>query len=192
MSPLASADILVRVDTLDQLYNAPAIDPFSDKPSIILGEAALPYVIRQELGHGARDWHGRRLVIQLPPDQITPDLQPRVVNAVRKFAEAKYADNEALIHISRQRSLIGLGIAILIASILLVILVVLTSTVLASSPDAVKVILTGIVTIFIWSTVWNPWDRFVYEWIEPWRENLILRKIMALDIVVQPETISAG
>ena len=192
MSPNASADILIRIDSLEQLFNAPAIDPFSDKTVAILGVPALPYFIQKELGRGSRDWRGSRLVIQLPPDQITPDLQPRVVVAVRRYAEAKQAQNEALIRISRRRSLIGLSIAILIASILLAILVILTNTVLASSTDAVKVILTGIVTIFIWSTVWNPWDRLVYEWIEPWRENLILRKFMAMDIIVQPEPIVAA
>ena len=192
MSPNASADFLIRVDALDQLFNAPDINPFSDKPAVILGEAAFPYFIRQELGRGSRDWRGRRLIIQLPPDQISPGLQSQIVNAVRKYAEVKHADNEALIRISRRRSLIGLTIAILIAATLLVFLVIITNTILASSSDAVKIILTGIVTIFIWSTVWNPWDRFVYEWIEPWRENLILRKIMALDIIVQPEPMPAA
>jgi hypothetical protein len=188
----SSANILIRIDSIDQLFNGSAINPFSDKPAVILGEAALPYFIQQELGRGSRDWSGSRLIIQMPPEQISPDLKPQVVAAVRKYAEAKQAQNEALIRISRRRSLIGLSIAILIASSLLAVLVVLTNTVLASSSDAVKVILTGVVTIFIWSTVWNPWDRLVYEWIEPWRENLILRKIMTMDIVVQPEPIAAA
>lgn len=181
------ADILIRIDSIDQLFNGSAVNPFSDKPAVILGEAALPYFIQKELGRGSRDWRGSRLIIQLPSDQISPGLQSQIVNAVRKYAEAKQTQNEALIRISRRRSLIGLSIAIIIATLLLAVLVVLTNTVLASSTDAVKVILTGVVTIFIWSTVWNPWDRLVYEWIEPWRENLILRKIMALDIIVQPE-----
>jgi hypothetical protein len=191
MNTHASADVVIRIDTIEQLFNDPAIDPFSEKPPIILGKAALAHAIRQELGRGLRDWRGRRLIIQLPPDQVSPDLQPQVANAVRKYAEAKRAENIALMRISRQRSLVGLVMAMIIAAGLLAFLVIVTNTVLASSSDTLKGLLVGIVTIFIWSTVWNPWDRLVYEWIEPWLENRILNNITLVDIVVQPEPISA-
>jgi hypothetical protein len=191
MSPNASIDVLIRIDTIDQLFNDPAIDPFSDKPSVIIGEAALRYSIRQKLGRGLRDWSGKRLIIQLPPDQITPGLQAQVVNAVRRYAETKRAENEVSIRVSRNRSLVGLMIAIGIAIVLVVLLTIATNTLFANSSDAVKVLLTGLVTIFIWSTVWNPWDRLIYEWIEPWLENRILHSITAMEIVVQPEPISA-
>jgi hypothetical protein len=102
----------------------------------------------------------------------------------------KITENNALIRISRWRSLIGLILAIVIAGILLAILLIVTSTLLAAASDTVKGIFAGLITIFIWSTVWNPWDRLVYEWIEPWRENRILRSIMKMEIIVQEEPVS--
>jgi hypothetical protein len=191
MSSPASADILIRIDTIDQLFNDPAINPFSDKTPVILGEAALPLVIRQSLSGGLLGRHGKRLIIQLPPDQISPDLQSQVVNAVLRYAKVKRADNDASIRISRWHSLRGLIMAILIATVLLTILVILNNTILAGASDAVIGIVAGLVTIFIWSTVWNPWDRLVYEWMEPWLENRILHKITLMEILVQPEPISA-
>jgi hypothetical protein len=191
MSPNASSDVLIRIDTIDQLFNAPAIDPFSDKPAVVLGEAALRYAIRQKLGRGLRDWSGKRLIIQLPPDQITPGLQTQVVNAVRRYAETKRAENKVSIRVSRNHSLVGLMIAISIAFVLLALLTIATNTLFANSSDAVKVLMTGLVTIFIWSTVWNPWDRLIYEWIEPWLENRILHNITTMEIVVQAEPTSA-
>ena len=77
--------------------------------------------------------------------------------------------------------------AIIVAGILLAILGILTSTVLANSSDVVKGIIAGLVTIFIWSTVWNPWDRLVYEWMDPWLENRILHRITLMEIIVRPE-----
>jgi hypothetical protein len=191
MSANASTDILISIDTVDQLFNGSSINPFSDKPIVILGEAGLPYAIHQELGHGLRNWQGKRLVIQVPPDQINPDLQQQLINAVKKYAIAKIAQNSASIRISRWRSIIGLCLAIAIASALLAILMFLTQTIFSSASDTVIGITTGLVTIFIWSTVWNPWDRLVYEWIEPWRENRILRRLIDMEIVIQPEPISA-
>ncbi len=186
MSANDSADILISIETIDQLFNGSSINPFSDKPIVILGEAGLPYAIHQELGHGLRNWQGKRLVIQLPPNQIKPDLQQQVINAIKKYAKAKIAQNKASIRISRWRSIIGLCLAILIASALLIILLITTQTLLSSTSDTVIGITTGLVTIFIWATVWNPWDRLVYEWIEPWRENRILLSLIDMEIVIQP------
>jgi hypothetical protein len=191
MSPNASADVLIRIDTIDQLFNDPAIDPFSDKPAAILGEAALRHAVKQELGRGLRGWHGKRLIIQLPADQITPDLQTQLVQAVRRYAEAKCAENRASIRVSRSRSLAGLILAIIIASVLVAFLIIATNTVLANASDTLKGLMTGLVTIFIWSTVWNPWDRLIYEWLEPWLENRILHSVSTMEIIVQPELISA-
>ncbi len=191
MSSPTAEDILIRIDTIDQLFNDPAINPFSDKTPVILGEAALPSVIRQSLSGGLLGRQGKRLIIQLPPDQISPDLQSQVVNAVLRYAKVKWEHNDASIRISRWRSLRGLIMAILIAAVLLTILVIITNTILAGASDAVIGIVAGLVTIFIWSTVWNPWDKLVYEWMEPWLENRILHRITLMEILVEPEPVSA-
>jgi len=81
--------------------------------------------------------------------------------------------------------------AVAIACVLLVLLTIATNTVFANSSDAFIVVLTGLVTIFIWSTVWNPWDRLIYEWLGPWLENRLLHNITTMEIVVQAEPISA-
>lgn len=192
MSTAARSDILISIDTIDQLFNGSEINPFSEKPVVVLGEPGLLYTIRQELSRGMHGWRGKRLVIQLPADQVTPGLQERVERGVRNFARLRLAKNDADIRLSRVRSLTGLVVAVIIAVVLLAILGILTSTVLASSSDMVKGLLVGLVTIFIWSTVWNPWDRLIYEWMEPWRENRILRSILAMEIVIQPEPAAAS
>jgi hypothetical protein len=190
MKPYPSADIVIRIDAVDQLFNAPTVDPFSDKPHVVVGDAALLYAIRQELSRGMRDWKGKRLVVQLPPEQISPDLQTKTIEAVRRYAQVKQNQNQNLIRISRFRSLVGLGIAIAIAAVLLIILVLVLNSLLAHASDIVKGMLVGIMTIFIWSTVWNPWERLVYEWVAPWLENRILRSIMLMDIIIRPEPLS--
>jgi hypothetical protein len=187
MSTVAQNDILISIDTLDQLFNSSDINPFSAKPAVILGEPGLPYTIQQEMSRGLPNWRGKRLVIQLPADQVTTDLQKRVEHAVRNFAKARIAKNDADIRLSRVRSLIGLVVAVIIATVLLAVLTVILSTVLATASDTVKGLLAGLVTIFIWSTVWNPWDRLIYEWMEPWRENRILHSLLSMEIVIQSD-----
>jgi hypothetical protein len=180
-------EVVIRVDTVDQLFNAPDIDPFSDKPSIVIGQPALPYYVRQELRRGLRDWKGRRLVIQLPGDQLTEEVQRRTPEAIRRFAAAKCGDNEALIRISRWRALVGLGFAIVIAGALVTVLVIALNTVLAALPETAQALFTGIITIFCWATIWNPWDRLVYEWLGPALENRILASVRTVEIEVRAE-----
>jgi hypothetical protein len=132
------------------------------------------------------------LIIQLPADQITPGLQTQLVTAVRRYAETKRAENLASIRVSRSRSLAGLVLAIAIACVLVLLLTIATNTLFANASDSVKVLLTGLVTIFIWSTVWNPWDRLIYEWLEPWLENRVLHNMTTMEIIVQAEPISAN
>jgi hypothetical protein len=187
MSQESPHDIIIRVDAIDQLFIAPEIDPLSDKPAVVLGEAALSYTVRQALSRGARRWNSRRLIIQLPPDQITPETKSRAVAAVRRYAAVKEEDNNARVRIARQRGWVALGLAIAIAAVALIALVIVVSTVLASASDAVKGLLAGIATIFIWATVWNPVDRLVFEWVGPSLENRILRTLASAEIVIEPE-----
>ncbi|NJD58602.1 MAG: hypothetical protein C3F13_18475 [Anaerolineales bacterium] len=187
MPSIGSKEIMIAIDSVDQLFNESAVNPFSSKPIVVLGEAGLPYAIRQTMSHDLHSWRGKHLVIQLPADQITPELQEQLKDGILRYARAKIEQNDNMIHLSRLRSLVGLCIAILIAAVLLGILALVSQTLLASASDVVIGIVAGLVTIFIWSTVWNPWDRLVYEWIEPWLENRILRCLMTMEIVVQPE-----
>jgi hypothetical protein len=178
-------DIFVQVKDIDELFNAPPIDPLSSNPAAVLGEAGLAYVVRQELGRGLHNWQGRRLVILLPPDQITPELQARVEKAIRHYAMAKKTENEILIRLSRWRSLVGLLFAIFVAGVLALTGLLLTSVIFPSASDTAKALLVGLLTIFIWATVWNPWDRLVFEWVEPYMENRILNSVKTMEIVVQ-------
>jgi len=194
MKQSESQNIVISIDTVDQLFNAGSISPASDKPIVILGEAGLPYAIRQELSHGLRRWQGKRLIIQLPADQVNPGSQLQIVDMIRKYARVKIDENSAMIRLSRTRSLTSLVLAIFIAALLIAFIGIVTNTLLASASDTVKGIFAGLVTIFIWSTVWNPWDRLLYEWIEPWRENRILRNLVTMEIVVQaiPDTLNSN
>jgi len=55
---------------IDQLFNAPAINPFSDKPIAVLGDSAMTRATRRLLGWPLRNWDGARLVIRAYSVQV--------------------------------------------------------------------------------------------------------------------------
>ena len=47
MSPSPAGDIVFRLDTIDQLFNAPDINPFSSEQIDMLGEPAITLIVRR-------------------------------------------------------------------------------------------------------------------------------------------------
>lgn len=99
----------------------------------------------------------------------------------------KKTENEILIRLSRWRSLVGLIFAIFVAGVLALTGLLLTSVIFPSASDTAKALLVGLIMIFIWATVWNPWDRLVFEWVEPYMENRILNSVKTMEIAVQAD-----
>ena len=72
MSTASGSDIVIRLDTIDQLFNAPDINPFSGEEVDVLGEPALLRAVRRLQAHRIRDWDGVKLILELPPTRSLP------------------------------------------------------------------------------------------------------------------------
>ena len=119
MAASTGKDIVVRLDSIDQLFNAPDINPFSDEEVDVLGEPALLRAVRRLQAHRIRHWEGVKLILELPPNQITPDLEARTQEALSRYCAAKIEDNHLTIRLSRLRSLIGLGMVTVISIVVM-------------------------------------------------------------------------
>jgi hypothetical protein len=178
-------DVVLKLNTIGELFNAPDIDPFSENEIDVLGEAALPHAVRQMLARRLRHWHEARLVIQLPPDQITPDLQAQTQAAVRRYCTAKIEDNRLTIRLSRVRSAIGLIIVTVISIAVIVVAWFLFNTIFSPRSDAAGVVAASI-SVFVWVILWNPMDKLLFDWVTPALENRNLRGIMDMELVIEP------
>jgi hypothetical protein len=179
-------DVVLKLNTIGELFNAPDVDPFSENAIDVLGEAALPHAVRQMLARRIRNWHEARLVIQLPPDQITPDLQSRTQAAVRRFCTAKIEENRLTIRLSRVRSAIGLAMVTLISAVVIVVAWLLFKTIFAAVSDTVGVVVAASISVFVWVILWDPMEKLIFDWVTPALENRNLRGIMDMDLVVEP------
>jgi hypothetical protein len=179
-------DVVLKLNTIDELFNAPDVNPFSENDIDVLGEAALPHAVRQMLARRIRHWHDARLVIQLPPDQITPDLQAQTRAAVRRFCTAKIEDNRLTIRLSRVRSAIGLAVVTIISVIVIVVAWLLFNTLFAALSDTIGVVVAASISVFVWVILWDPLEKLLFDWVTPALENRNLRGIMNMELVIEP------
>ena len=180
-------DVVLKLNSIDELFNAPDVNPFSENDIDVLGEAALPHAVRQMLARRIRHWHEARLVIQLPPDQITPDLQAQAQAAVRRFCTAKIEDNRLTIRLSRVRSAIGLAMVTIISAVVVGVAWLLFNTIFAAQADTtVAALVFASISVFVWVILWDPMEKLIFDWVTPALENRNLRGIMDMDLVVEP------
>jgi hypothetical protein len=187
MAISSTKDMAISVATPDQLFNPPAINPFSEKEVEVLGESGLTYIVRQLQAH-RRDWRDMRLLIRLPPDQITPNLQPRLAEAVRRYCRARIEDNLLEIRLTRFRSSVGLGILSAIVVVSIGAAYLLFTTVFAGASNVIQAIVAATISLFAWVSLWDPLEALIFSPIAPVRENFILRRITELEIAVEAET----
>ena len=181
-------DIVIRLDSIDQLFNAPDINPFSDEEVDVLGEPALLRAVRRLQTHRIRNWEGVKLTLELPPDQITPNLEARTQEALSRYCAAKIEDNHLTIRLSRIRSLIGLGMVTVISIVVMGLAYLLFNSLFAGASDTVKGIVAASVSVFVWVILWDPMESLLFNWVEPRLENNILRKLQRVDIVIRPKS----
>jgi len=180
-------NIVIRLDTIDQLFNAPDINPFSDEEVDVLGEPALLRAVRRLQAHRIRDWDQVKLILELPSDQITPHLETRTQEALSRYCAAKIEDNRLQIRLSRVRSLIGLGMVTVISVVIIALAYLLFNSVFDEASDTAKGIVAASISVFVWVILWDPMEKLLFEWVEPRQEINILRKLQGVDIVVRPK-----
>ena len=187
MASTAIEPIVLRVATVDQIFNPPDANPFSSNEDDALGEAALERAVVRLQVRPLRDSANIPLVVVLPPDQITDGLQPQLSAAIQRYCAARIEDNRLQIHLSRMRNAIGMVVVTLIVLAAVLLAYLLLATVLADAPDVVRGMITASVSIFAWVILWDPLEALLFDWVAPSREDRALRKIMSMKIEIQPQ-----
>jgi hypothetical protein len=180
--------IVLRVASVDQIFNPPDANPFSTNEGDALGEAALERALTRLQLHPLDKSAGVPLVVMLPPDQITHDLQQQLTLAIQRYCSARIEDNRLQIHLSRVRNAVGMVIVTLIVLLALLLAILLLATVLKDAPSIIRGMITAGVSVFAWVILWDPMEALLFNWVEPARENRALRRIMSMNVEVQPLT----
>jgi hypothetical protein len=177
--------VVLDVETVDQIFNSSDANPFSEHESAVLGEAALDHVLTRLQLHPLRDWQNARLVVSLPADQVTPDLQGRLSEAIDRYCQARIEENDLQVRLGRQQHTVGMVVVTVLVLAVIAIAYLLFATVWASASDTVKFLVSASISVFAWVILWDPLEALLFDWAAPTRENRALAHIKDMQVVVQ-------
>jgi hypothetical protein len=185
MAPPTDEQIVVTVETVAQLFNALSADPFAANESALLGKAALESVLTRLQAHPLRNWEGAQLLVRLPGDQITPDLETRLGAAIRRYCAARIEDNRLRTRLMRQQRTRGLVLVSTIVLIVIALSPLLFATLLADASDTVRAVAASAISLFCWIIIWDPLRALLFDWAPQARESNALAHLMDMRVAVE-------
>ncbi len=173
-------DITLHLENLEQFFRVPEPDPFdpqvrfSSGLDTIIGELKPAALIKKV-----------RARIILPPDQITPDVEQKLREALTRYCQHQIRE--------QRQDLISLrwqGIKALQNGVIFLAVCLLLSTFMESAeflPEWLRRFGGEGFLIAGWVSLWHPIEILLYEWWPISRQIHIHESIMRMEIIFKEE-----
>ena len=186
MSETADTQFILQLRRMDELFNAPERNPFSTRAVEVLGEAGFDLVWKRMVKRWPRRSTLRRVSVQLPPDQLTPDLVESTRAAWHRYCAAKIEDNQQRRSLITRKALRLVGYSLLVLLFALALLFLFYAGPLQFLPGWLRGILS-ILAIYAFSlALWDSLDSLIFDWAPFVRDNATYRLIADLEVIVEP------
>ena len=181
-TPWPDAQLVLQLRRIDELFNAPEADPFSDRELDVLGEAGIDVVWKRMVRRWPQRPDLQRVIVQLPPDQLRPDLAETTRTAWQRYCAAKIEDNRQQRRFITRKALRLWGYAWLILLFALALMVLFFAGPLQFLPEWLRAIVS-ILAIYAFALAnWDALDSLLFDWAPFVRDNATYTLISALDI----------
>jgi hypothetical protein len=178
-------ELMVALNHPNELFEAPGFDVANGLPP---REAGIDR-IRRELSAGSLRAPAK-LVVEVPADQATPQVESGIKQAFARYCEAGIAHAEEelrAVHRDGWQTLL-LG-AILLAAGLLISEAILAS----SAPKGIRDFFgNGLFIVAAWVGMWYPLETLIYTGRPHRLERKLLRAMGAMEIAVRPAAAKAA
>ena len=187
MAHSPDTQLVLQLQRIDELFNAPDADPFSGREIDVLGEAGFDVLWKRMVRRWPQRPDLQRVILQLPSDQLTPDLAGTARTALQRYCAAKIEDNRQRRRFITRQALRLLGYSALILVFALALMVAFYVGPLGFLPGWLRGILTILAVYAASLAVWDSLDSFLFDWAPFVRDNATYRLISAIEVVVEPQ-----
>lgn len=185
--------IVLELNRIEELFQAPAANPFSTHEIEILGESGIDFLRRRYTRRWPRRREGLALLIRLPSERLEWDKpQTEQLTDDTRAAIRRYCSE--CIQANRQARRLAMDTArreLLIALVVTVIAVAMLLLFVAGEPSGFAAYALGILTIFaVYAAalaVWDALESWFFDWTPFAVENLAYRWVSGLEVQIAPE-----
>ena len=185
MSAVSSLPIILDLNSIDELFNAPSLNPFSTHEVDIIGEAGIDRLIKKAV----QPWPYRQLpvnvLLQLPAEKLKTDLQQQTRDAVQRYCSAKIAANRQKRHIDFQISWRELLMALVITFFAMLITALLVISPLDRLPAFTRIIIATVAALTAAVAIYDSIYAILLDWIPYTQEVRAYRRISELEITIE-------
>ena len=186
-TPWPDTQLVLQLRRIDELFNAPDVDPFSSRAIDVLGEAGFDVVWKRMVRRWPQRPDLQRVIVQLPPDQLRPDLAETTRTAWQRYCAAKIEDNRQQRRFITRKALRLLGYSALITVFALALMFVFYVGPLGFLPGWLRGILTILAVYAASLAIWDSLDSLLFDWAPFVRDNTTYRLISLLDLRIEPQ-----
>jgi hypothetical protein len=182
MLSMATSELRLELDSLEQLFQEPSFDPFTPGSRSLSGIDELLYQMRELSGRKQADV--RRLVIALPAGAVEPGQSQEVKQALERYCAEMIEQNERELREVRRggrRQLPYSLVIIFIGGALVYLISVISST----WSSELTTFLMGALSILAWVALWQPFQAFIYDWMPYRRDIAILEQLKSAEVVIE-------
>ena len=169
-------EIGFRFKSTDQLFDPDDPSPLSARE---LTEFAEEYISSYLDGCNLKKIAG--ITVGLPRDSLSPEEAALLPATIRRHFSFRIADLDDDRRVSRREGRISLALATFNAAIAVLFVVVFAGYL----DGPVAILLTGLVTILNWVTIWDTYEYFVYDYRREIRKRRIYEKLAGIEIRVE-------
>jgi len=173
----------LHLNDIRELFEAPEFDPFVAQSRVTSG---LDDIVNSLSVRPLRNPPRIKTTLRLPADQITRDLPAETRAALDRYCEFNLKATRQAMAASKfeGRTKLPVGIAVAAA---VVIIAVIIFWLLPDYLAKLAVLLTPVITVIVWVSIWNPVETLLYDrWDE--RRNLqIHTAIQNMELHIQAD-----
>jgi hypothetical protein len=185
MTHPSDSHLVLPLQRIDELFNAPDADPFSGRDHEVLGEAGFDVVWKRLVRRWPQRPDLQHVIVQLPPDQLTPDLSEATRAALQRYCAARIEENRQKRRFVTRKALRLFGFAALVMALALALTFVFYAGPLTFLPEWLRAILTILAFFAAALAIWNPLDSLLFDWAPFVRDNATYTLISALELRIE-------
>ncbi|HTP10944.1 MAG TPA: hypothetical protein VMP08_21970 [Anaerolineae bacterium] len=182
MTHSTDTELVLSLQHINELFNAPDRDPFSEREIDVLGESGFDIVWKRMVQRWPQRSDLQRVIVQLPPDQLTPILTETTRAAWQHYCAAKIEDNRLRRRVNTGKALRQWGYAGILLGLTLGLIILLFTGPLQILPEWLRALLSILAVYGFALANWDALDSLLFDWAPFVRDNATYTSISALDI----------